>query len=71
MNSLWLLWMLGLIGTVLAAIGGYVWWSARRLYKFRCPSCSQKLHYRARQAGHPGMCPRCGQHLKFPPIATR
>jgi LPXTG-motif cell wall-anchored protein len=38
------------------------------VYHFRCPGCRRKLKYRARQAGHRGMCPQCRQQWTFPAV---
>ena len=37
-------------------------------FHFNCPGCRRKLRYRARQAGHSGMCPRCNNPCVFPAV---
>lgn len=60
---------------VIGMIAGGAFWYLRSQpgkeepsYYFKCPGCKQKLKYRARQAGHEGMCPRCSQRLTFPKV---
>ncbi len=36
---------------------------------FKCPSCSRRLRYLTRQAGHKGLCPTCRKPLTFPVVA--
>jgi hypothetical protein len=60
---------------VLAAANIYAYWRMRpqtpeTLYRFKCPKCNQRLRYRPRQVGHPGMCPRCKEKWTFPPIPS-
>jgi uncharacterized paraquat-inducible protein A len=63
--------------TVGAALGyGAIQFSRARssvkdepMFHFNCPKCKRRFSYRARQSGHKGACPRCGQHLVFPAIA--
>jgi hypothetical protein len=59
----------------LIVANGYVYWRSRPrpaepIYHFNCPNpnCRQRLRYRARQVGHPGMCPRCKERWNFPAI---
>jgi hypothetical protein len=40
-------------------------------YHFVCTGCRRKLRYRARQAGHSGMCPRCSRPCTFPAIEKK
>lgn len=60
--------------TILALANVVAWWRMRPrtshqpIYHFNCPSCKRRLRYRARQAGNPGMCPRCHERWTFPPI---
>jgi hypothetical protein len=35
----------------------------------RCPHCRQKLRYRAGQAGHKTLCPRCVRTFNVPAAA--
>jgi len=35
-------------------------------FRFLCPHCNRKLHYRAHKAGRQGICPRCKQRCTFP-----
>lgn len=60
---------------VLAAANVYAYWRSRpgppeTLYYFKCPKCRQRLRYRARQAGNPGMCRRCKEKWTFPPVPS-
>jgi hypothetical protein len=65
----------GLVAILLAAAGGYVWWTRHKapaeepVYHFRCPGCLRKLRYHPRQVGHRGKCSYCGHLLNFPPIS--
>ena len=36
-----------------------------------CPECGKRLRYRATQAGHKGMCPRCRAGWDFPPLPEK
>jgi hypothetical protein len=60
------------IPCVFAIIGyAYYRWTQRLVTEekplyFSCPGCRHKLRYRARQAGHRGMCNNCKTKLKFP-----
>ena len=66
------------IGFVVLLLGmfGFIrlrtWWGQRtqdeEKYHFTCSKCRRRFAYRARQAGHKGACPRCGQNLIFPPV---
>lgn len=57
------------------AVGGWYFFGRTKppqvepVFSFHCPSCKRKLKYRARQAGHPGMCPRCKHKMNFPALA--
>lgn len=37
-----------------------------KVLHFNCPGCKRRLGYQPRQAGHTGICPRCGKSLRFP-----
>ncbi len=56
------------------AVYGYRFFRSRAaaaddpIMHFNCPGCKRRLGYRARQAGHKGMCPRCRINLIFPVI---
>jgi hypothetical protein len=59
------------IVALLAAAIGLVVYLRRRPEEeedlhFQCPSCSRRLRYRAKQAGHQGACPRCRETFVFP-----
>ena len=70
----------GVVGFVALLLGMYAafqvrTWRTQRVqaedkYYFTCPKCRRKFGYRARQAGHKGACPRCGQNLIFPSVQT-
>ncbi len=61
--------LLGLL--VAVGLGGYLYLRNRPgesepIYHFNCPSCGQRLRYKAKQRGRQGMCPRCRNPLTFP-----
>jgi hypothetical protein len=66
--------VLCVLTAILALANIVAWWRMRPkqqqepLYHFNCPKCNRRLRYRARQAGNPGMCPRCRDRWTFPPI---
>ena len=59
---------------LVVVVGGYFFVRSRQgpteepYYHFNCPGCRRKLRYRARQAGHAGMCPRCNKACTFPAV---
>jgi hypothetical protein len=61
-------------GAVAALVVVYLLWARLRaapeepVYHFRCPGCSRRLRYRARQVGHRGECSHCRKQLVFPPV---
>jgi len=72
--SIWI-WLVLLAGVVALAFGVYRFVQARTpkdepYFRFLCPGCGRKLHYRARKAGQRGICPRCKQQCDYPKIPT-
>lgn len=62
------------VSLVALAGGVFVWLRSRTpkeepILHFRCPGCSRRLRFRARQAGNAGRCSHCGRDLKFPPAS--
>jgi predicted RNA-binding Zn-ribbon protein involved in translation (DUF1610 family) len=62
---------------ILVLANGYALWRQRpskmdeTIYHFNCPECGKRLRYRATQAGHKGMCPRCRAGWDFPPLPEK
>jgi hypothetical protein len=67
----WIVWIVAILG-VLFVCGFFLYrWLKRSgreepVYHFSCPGCRRRLKFRARQAGHRGMCSNCKTNLEFP-----
>lgn len=66
--------IVAIVALLAAAIGVVVYLRRRPAedeedLHFQCPSCSRRLRYRAKQAGHQGACPRCRETFVFPGTA--
>jgi predicted RNA-binding Zn-ribbon protein involved in translation (DUF1610 family) len=65
---IWLL-VLAVIGAAAFAVYRFLKAQAPRAepyFRFLCPHCGRKLHYRAHKAGREGLCPRCKRRCTFP-----
>ena len=61
--------IVGLVALLVVAVAGpLLWWHWRqgRILHFHCPGCMHRLRYKAKSAGHQGMCPECGEKFTFP-----
>jgi hypothetical protein len=67
-------WVFLALGVAAMVAGGVLWRKLARppekeaLFVFRCPECSRKLHYPARQAGRKARCPICKKPFTFPGV---